>query len=63
MDKAKAPTGISLTDRERDIVVRESERRGLHNFSAMVRMIINEWHELTSPTPPENGGQTGENQS
>ena len=55
MNKRKAPTGISLTEVERDIVYTESVRRGLHNFSAMVRMIIHEWKDLTAPTPPGNG--------
>ena len=46
-------TGISLTELERDIVQSESISRGLHNFSATLRMIIREWRELT--TPADNG--------
>ena len=46
-------TGISLTELERDIVQSESINRGLHNFSATLRMIIREWRALTA-TPPGN---------
>ena len=49
------PTGmsVSLTDNERKIIRDTSVKRGLHNFSAALRMIVNEWKELTSP--PDNG--------
>ena len=47
-------TGVSLTELEKNIVLEESQKRGLYNFSATLRMIINEWKELTAPTPPEN---------
>ena len=49
MDKSKdhLPTGLSITQVEMDIVREESERRGINNFSATVRMIIREWYELT----------------
>lgn len=51
-------TGVSLTELEKDIVLEESQKRGLHNFSATLRMIINEWKRLTSP--PDNGNEPGE---
>ncbi len=35
--------GISVTQHEQEIIHRESERRGLFNISATVRLIINEW--------------------
>ena len=60
MNDPKIVTGVSLTETERDIVVAESRRRGLHNFSATLRMIIHEWKELTAPTPPDNGNEPGE---
>ena len=41
-------TGISLGTHEVNIVTRESKKRGLYNFSAMVRMIIREWDEFNS---------------
>ena len=49
MDKNKEhlPTGLSITQVEMDIVREESEKRGINNFSATVRMIIREWYELT----------------
>ena len=50
-------TGISLTELERDIVQSESINRGLHNFSATLRMIIREWRELTTPA---DSGKEGE---
>ena len=47
MDKNKEhlPTGLSITQVEMDIVKEESEKRGINNFSATVRMIIREWYE------------------
>jgi len=39
-------TGISLTEYERAIVAKESQRRGLYNFSATLRQIIREWYEM-----------------
>jgi len=48
-------TGISLTENEKAIVARESERRGLYNFSATIRQIIREWDEMQNqPTQPNN---------
>lgn len=37
---------VSLTKYEQDIVNRESSRRGILNFSGMLRQIIREWDEL-----------------
>lgn len=54
MDKKKykpTMTGISLTELERDIVQSESEKRGLYNFSATLRMIIREWVKFTRVIP------------
>ena len=55
-------TGVSLTELEKDIVLEESQKRGLHNFSATLRMIIQEWREFTYPTPDDGKPQetTGE---
>jgi len=36
-------TSVSLTEREKNIVEKESKRRGINTFSAMLRVIINEW--------------------
>jgi len=46
-------TGISLTEYERAIVQAESERRGLYNFSATLRLIIREWDETRPQQHPE----------
>jgi len=35
--------GVSLTELEHKIILRENKRRGLLNISATVRMIIREW--------------------
>ena len=45
---------VSLTDNEKKIIRDTSVKRGLHNFSAALRMIVNEWKELTT-SPPDNG--------
>ena len=61
MEKKKhhpAVTGVSLTELEKDIVLEESQKRGLHNFSATLRMIIREWANF-SRIDPDNGN-TGE---
>ena len=57
MDKNKdhLPTGLSITQVEMDIVREESEKRGINNFSATVRMIIREWYELTGRKIEEVG--------
>ncbi len=44
----KVFTGLTLTPYEREIIQKESERRGLYNFSATVRQIIREWEELSN---------------
>ena len=49
---------VSITDNEIKIIREESIKRGLHNFSAALRSIVNEWKELTSP--PDNGNEPGE---
>ena len=54
-DQSAIRMSISLSDREKTIVNEESQKRGLRNFSAALRVIINEWKELTAPTPPDNG--------
>lgn len=50
------PTGmsVSLTEHERKIIRDTSVKRGLHNFSAALRFIVNEWFDDHSPTG-ENG--------
>jgi hypothetical protein len=62
MTLENTPTGmsVSLTENERKIVRDTSVKRGLHNFSAALRMIVNEWYDQHSPTPPENGDQDRE---
>lgn len=53
------PTGmsVSLTDNERKIIREESTKRGIYNFSAALRLIVNEWKELTAPSAPDNGNK------
>ncbi len=46
MDKKPAVTGVSLTEYERELLLRESKRRGLFNLSATLRMILREWEEM-----------------
>ena len=53
-----AVTGVSLTELEKDIVLEESQKRGLHNFSATLRMIIREWAKFTRINP--DNGNPGE---
>ena len=45
-DKKPWMTGISLTKTEKDIVEDASNRLGLNNFSATLRLIIREWELL-----------------
>jgi len=52
-------TGISLTPYERNLVLKESERRGLHNFSATIRQLLREWEELSS----KDNGKDKENRA
>lgn len=49
MVKLKA-TGFSLTNKERDIIATVSAERNLHNDSAALRQIINEWNDRQSAT-------------
>ena len=53
-----AVTGVSLTEYEVKIVNHESHKRGLHNFSATLRMIIREWEKFTEIKA--DNGNTGE---
>jgi hypothetical protein len=48
---------VSLSKFEQDIVTRESTKRGLYNFSAMVRQIIREWDETHRVAITERGRQ------
>ena len=41
-------TGISLTNRERKIVEDLEKSKGVNNFSAALRIIINEWQQMKS---------------
>lgn len=45
-------TGISITEFEREIVERESERRALFNFSATLRQLLREWYQLKMTDRP-----------
>lgn len=45
-------TGFSLTDKEREIIARVSAERDLHNESAALRQIVNEWARLNPPAQP-----------
>ena len=51
INKQKKMTGVNLTASEREIVQSESEKRGLYNFSATLRMIIQEWAKFTRVIP------------
>ena len=58
INKQKKMTGVNLTASEREIVQAESETRGLYNFSATLRMIIQEWAKFTKIIP-DNGKESG----
>lgn len=50
---------VALSPYERKIVRNESNKRGLNNFSAALRLIIREWDEGQKVSKPTGSQQAG----